>query len=209
MLATRRDGADSDRAQRFRRVGRDLVMSIQPKGSPMLRKKFLMQLPPLMKDLNEGMQLIGWPEPAQKEFFGKLLPGACRIAEGPAAVRARPQPDGQAARGRSSRCRCRAPSRLRARRAVPEVDAEVDRAALHARGGGSRSAWSTRAAVDWTEPVDLDIDIDLSAPTCSRPSRRAAESRAAARAGSRSAGARIGPTTDVGRAGRADAAGRS
>jgi hypothetical protein len=74
VLAVRRDGADSDRAKRYRRVGVDLVMSIQPKGSPMFRKKFLMQLPPLMKDLNEGMKLIGWPEPAQKEFFAKLLP---------------------------------------------------------------------------------------------------------------------------------------
>ena len=74
VQATRRDGADSDRALRFRRVGRDLVMSIQPKGSPMLRKRFLMQLPPLMKDLNEGMQLIGWPEAAQRALLSQLLP---------------------------------------------------------------------------------------------------------------------------------------
>jgi len=74
VLAVRRDGVDSDRAKRYRRVGVDLVMSIQPKGSPAFRKRFLMQLPPLMKDLNEGMKLIGWPEPAQKEFFAKLLP---------------------------------------------------------------------------------------------------------------------------------------
>ncbi|MCW5666002.1 MAG: DUF1631 family protein [Piscinibacter sp.] len=74
VLAVRRDGPASDRFQRFKRVARDLVMSVQPKGSPALRKKFLMQLPPLMKDLNEGMALIGWPEPAQKAFFGQLLP---------------------------------------------------------------------------------------------------------------------------------------
>ena len=82
MLAVRRDGADSDRAKRYRRVGTDLVMSIQPKGSPAFRKKFLMQLPPLMKDLNEGMKLIGWPEPAQKEFFGKLLPAHAESLKG-------------------------------------------------------------------------------------------------------------------------------
>ena len=82
VLATRHDGPDSDRAKRFRRVGRDLVMSIQPKGSPMFRKKFLMQLPPLMKDLNEGMQLIGWPEAAQREFFGKLLPAHAESLKG-------------------------------------------------------------------------------------------------------------------------------
>jgi hypothetical protein len=84
VLATRRDGADSDRAKRYRRVGTDLVMSIQPKGSPMFRKKFLMQLPPLMKDLNEGMRLIGWPEAAQKDFFGKLLPAHAESLKGQA-----------------------------------------------------------------------------------------------------------------------------
>jgi hypothetical protein len=73
-LATRREGGQSDTVQRLKRAGRDLVMSVQPKGSPALRKKFLMQLPPLMKDLNEGMKLVGWPESAQKDFFGKLLP---------------------------------------------------------------------------------------------------------------------------------------
>ena len=82
VLAVRRDGADSDRARRYRRVGTDLVMSVQPKGSPMFRKKFLMQLPPLMKDLNEGMKLIGWPEPAQKEFFSKLLPAHAESLKG-------------------------------------------------------------------------------------------------------------------------------
>ncbi|MEO8835459.1 MAG: DUF1631 family protein [Caldimonas sp.] len=82
VLAVRRDGADSDRAKRYRRVGTDLVMSIQPKGSPAFRKKFLMQLPPLMKDLNEGMKLIGWPELAQKEFFGKLLPAHAESLKG-------------------------------------------------------------------------------------------------------------------------------
>ena len=82
VLAASRDGADSDRAQRYRRVGRDLVMSVQPKGSPALRKKFLMQLPPLMKDLNEGLQLIGWSEAAQREFFGKLLPAHAESLKG-------------------------------------------------------------------------------------------------------------------------------
>ena len=82
VLAASRDGADSDRAKRYRRVGRDLVMSIMPKGTPALRKKFLMALPPLMKDLNEGMALIGWPEAAQREFFAKLLPAHAESLKG-------------------------------------------------------------------------------------------------------------------------------
>ena len=82
VLSSRRDGPDSDRAKRYRRVGVDLVMSVQPKGSPAFRKKFLMQLPPLMRDLNEGMKLIGWPAVAQKEFFGKLLPAHAESLKG-------------------------------------------------------------------------------------------------------------------------------
>ena len=82
VLAVSRDGTESDRAQRYRRVGRDLVMSVQPKGSPVLRKKFLMQLPPLMKDLYEGMKLLGWSEAAQKEFFSKLLPAHAESLKG-------------------------------------------------------------------------------------------------------------------------------
>ena len=82
VQAVRRDGADSDLAKRFRRAARDLVMSVQPKGSPMLRKKFLMQLPQLMKDLNTGMQLVGWPEAAQKEFFRQLLPAHAESLKG-------------------------------------------------------------------------------------------------------------------------------
>lgn len=83
VLAVRRDGPASDRYQRFKRVARDLVMSVQPKGSPALRKRFLLQLPPLMKDLNEGMALIGWPEAAQKSFFGQLLPAHAESLKAP------------------------------------------------------------------------------------------------------------------------------
>ncbi len=83
VLAVRREGTASDRYARFKRAGRDLVMSVQPKGSPMLRKKFLMQLPQLMKDLNEGMALIGWPEAAQKVFFAQLLPAHAESLKAP------------------------------------------------------------------------------------------------------------------------------
>lgn len=74
VLAFRRGGATDPLTQQMRRTGRDVIMSVQPKGSPTLRKKFLMQLPGLMKDLKEGMRLIGWPEAAHDAFFGDLLP---------------------------------------------------------------------------------------------------------------------------------------
>jgi hypothetical protein len=83
VSATRRDGPTSEVAQRFRVAGRQLVMSVQPKGSPVQRQKFLMQLPGLMKDLREGLDLIGWPAEAQKQFFAQLMPSHAQALKGP------------------------------------------------------------------------------------------------------------------------------
>ena len=84
MRAARLDGADGARVKRLRHAGRELFMSVQPKGSPEQRKTFLMQLPTLMKELNEGMDLIGWPESAKKSFFGLLLPAHAESLKGQA-----------------------------------------------------------------------------------------------------------------------------
>ena len=84
VQAARKQGDDGEPTKRYRNVGRDLVMSVQPKGSPGMRKRFLMQLPTLMRDLNEGLKLIGWPEGAQKEFFGQLLPAHAESLKLPA-----------------------------------------------------------------------------------------------------------------------------
>ena len=84
MRAARLDGGDSARVKRLRHAGRELIMSVQPKGSPEQRKAFLMQLPTLMKELNEGMDLIGWPESAKKTFFGLLLPAHAESLKGQA-----------------------------------------------------------------------------------------------------------------------------
>jgi uncharacterized membrane protein YgcG len=74
MRATLKYGAESEELKRLRLGGRELVLSVQPKGSPADRKAFLVRLPQLMRDLNEGIALIGWPLAAKKDFFAKLLP---------------------------------------------------------------------------------------------------------------------------------------
>jgi hypothetical protein len=84
VQATRTHGADGEPTKRYRHVGRDLVMSVQPKGSPAMRKRFLIQLPTLMRDLNEGLKLIGWPEPAKAEFLAQLLPAHADSLKSPA-----------------------------------------------------------------------------------------------------------------------------
>jgi hypothetical protein len=78
------DGVDGDRFRRLRTTGRDLSMSVQPKGTPEQRKVFLQRLPTLMRELNEGVDLIGMPEAARKAFFGALLPAHAASLKGEA-----------------------------------------------------------------------------------------------------------------------------
>jgi hypothetical protein len=158
VLAVSRDGPDSDRAKRYRRVGRDLVMSIMPKGSPMLRKKFLMALPPLMKDLNEGLALVGWPDAAQRDFFSKLLPAHADSLKGAPqseldhnlmvkqleAIFNTPVP------GRET---------LSSADPVPEIDADVI-ARRFSPAEAKSVGLVTESAVDWSGVVDIDIGAE-------------------------------------------------
>ena len=68
------DSSDEALPQRLRDAGRELVMSVQSKGTPAQRQVFLRKLPQLMKDLNLGLDRIGCPEAERHAFFGQLLP---------------------------------------------------------------------------------------------------------------------------------------
>lgn len=74
VMASARDGAQSALALRMKKAGHDLALSVQPKGLPQLRKAFLLKLPQLMKDLNEGLGMIQWADEAKQAFFSQLLP---------------------------------------------------------------------------------------------------------------------------------------
>jgi hypothetical protein len=74
VMVAAKHGADSTMAQRMKKAGHELALSVQPKGHPQLRKAFLLGLPQLMKDLNDGLAMIQWPEEAKEHFFGQLLP---------------------------------------------------------------------------------------------------------------------------------------
>lgn len=157
-LATRREGANSELVQRLKRAGRDLVMSVQPKGSPAMRKKFLMQLPPLMKDLNDGMKLVGWPEPAQKDFFSKLLPAHADSLKGTPLTELEYNLLAKQLEGVFNT-------------AVPEPDALLRDVPLSSTGGGAAVALEPQfsdteakqiglvdeSAVDWSGEVDIDV----------------------------------------------------
>lgn len=75
-------GHDSAMTRRMREVGRELAMSVQPKGLPAQRASFLQQLPQLMKDLNAGLDRIRCREAIRRDFFSKLLPAHAEALKG-------------------------------------------------------------------------------------------------------------------------------
>lgn len=161
VLAVTREGPDSDRAQRYRRVGRDLVMSIQPKGLPTLRKKFLMQLPALMKDLNEGMTLVGWPEAAQREFFAALLPSHAESLKAPPLSEL---DHNMLVKQLENIFNIPVPGTetLSPSDPVPEVDAELIAQRFSAEEARSVGLVN-ESSVDWSGTVDIDLGDDASA----------------------------------------------
>jgi hypothetical protein len=83
IVLASREGAP-ERALRLRTLGRTLVMSVQPKGGTAARADFLRELPNLMRTLNEGLDLIRWPDGPRKDFFGALLPAHAESLKGQA-----------------------------------------------------------------------------------------------------------------------------
>ncbi|MBI3367223.1 MAG: DUF1631 family protein, partial [Burkholderiales bacterium] len=77
-------GREHPQVKRMREVGRELVMSVQPKGAPAMRAAFLRTLPQLMKDLNAGMDRIRLGEEQRRDFFAQLLPAHAESLKAPA-----------------------------------------------------------------------------------------------------------------------------
>jgi hypothetical protein len=159
MKAATAHGGDPDKLKRLRIAGREVVMSVQPKGAPHDRKAFLQRLPQLMKDLNEGIALIGWPEAAKKDFFAKLLPAhAASLKSGETmrtldynllarqldAIMATPLPKPEdAVRGQS---------------AIPVLDDVVSDPFTAEEA--KRIGLVQESAIDWDGQVDIDLSAE-------------------------------------------------
>lgn len=159
MKATSLDGANSERVKRLRLAGRDLVMSVQPKGSPADRKAFLLRLPQLMKDLNEGIALIGWSQVAKKDFFDKLMPAHAQSLKGESlrtldhnllvkqldAILATPLPKPEDA--------------MRGGSAVPVLEDIVSGPGF-TPDEAARIGLVDESAIDWSGTVDIDLSAE-------------------------------------------------
>lgn len=165
VQSSRADGVEGEATKRYRQVGRDLVMSVQPKGSPAMRKRFLMQLPTLMRDLNAGLKLIGWPEAATKEFMAQLMPAHAESLKVPAMTeldynllsKQMESVFNSGVPGQGDTVH----SPATAANAAMPADVEQRFTAEEAK----RIGLIDEQAVDWDKPVDVDLSADApSAP---------------------------------------------
>ena len=159
MKGTALHGAESPAVARLRAAGRDLVMSVQPKGSPADRKGFLLRLPQLMRDLNEGLASIGWPDAAKKDFFDKLMPAHAQSLKGEPlrtldhnllvkqldAILAMPLP--------------RQEDTVRGTSAIPVLDDVVSGPGFTPEEA-ARIGLVEESAIDWNGEVDIDLSAE-------------------------------------------------
>ncbi len=150
---------DEERAKRLRHVGRELFMSVQPKTSPAQRKAFLADLPKLMKELGEGMDLIAWSEGSRRAFFGQLLPAH---AEALKAQALRPLDFNLLARQVDGALDKPLPSRADLKitpTALPVLNDEVVAPRFTAEEA-QRIGLVDEAAIDWNGQVDIDLGAE-------------------------------------------------
>ena len=154
------EGNDAALTQRLRDAGRELVLSVQPKGSPERRQHFLRKLPQLMKDLNMGLDRIACPEADRRQFFARLLPAHAESLKGQAQSTLEHnllsrQLDGALA------------TPVPSARDLPRLQAGPALQALQAAASQCRFTPAEAAAVGLLEDAAVDwsgaVDIDLAA----------------------------------------------
>ncbi len=155
LRAAENGGADGPLAQRLRRVGRELFLSVQAKATPAHRKAFLAELPKLMLDLTEGMNLIGWPEAQRRAFFGQLMPAHAEALRSPAG---RQLDINLLARQVEGALERPAPSRadLKTAPALPVLTEELLPPRFSA-DEAQRIGLVEEAAIDWGGKVDIPL----------------------------------------------------
>ena len=142
-----------------RRQGRDLAVSVLPKGGSAARKDFLTQLPLLVRGVNLGLDNIGSPEALRKQLFADLLPVHAEALKTPALsvldhnllVRRIEAAFGLAV-----------PDEAEALRATMALDIDLEQ--IFAPDEAHQVGLVAEAEVAWTGQVDIDLSAEAAVP---------------------------------------------
>ena len=160
LRAAEHDGAEGALVQRLRSAGRELYLSVQPKPTPALRKAFLAQLPKLMQELTEGMNLVAWPEADRRRFFGLLMPAHAEALKNTGGSQLEIN---LMARQVEGALRKPPPTRDELRSAHLPVLTEEVAAVPFSAEEAQRVGLVQETAVDWNGEVDIDLGAQADA----------------------------------------------
>jgi len=142
-----------------RRQGRDLAVSVLPKGGSPARKDFLSQLPVLVRGINLGLDSVGSPEAIRKQLFADLLPVHAESLKTPGLS---PLDHNLLVKRIEAAFGLAVPSEVEALRATAALDIDLEQ--VFAPEEASQVGLVAEAQVAWNGQVDIDLGAEPEAP---------------------------------------------
>jgi len=137
----------------MRRLGKDLALSVLPKGGSPARREFLTQLPILVRGVNQGMDLVGSPESVRKQLFADLLPVHAESLKTPALS---PLDPNLLVKRIEAAFGLAVPDEATAQRATASLDIDLEQ--VFAPAEAKDIGLMAEAQVAWSGEVDIDIE---------------------------------------------------
>ncbi|MBB5204544.1 hypothetical protein HNQ51_001858 [Inhella inkyongensis] len=142
-----------------RRQGRDLAVSVLPKGGSAARKDFLTQLPLLVRGVNLGLDNVGTPEALRKQLFADLLPVHAEALKTPALS---VLDQNLLIKRIEAAFGLAVPDEAEALRATISLDIDLEQ--VFAPDEAHQVGLVAEAEVAWTGEVDIDLSAEAAAP---------------------------------------------
>ncbi|MFO1250326.1 MAG: DUF1631 family protein [Inhella sp.] len=142
-----------------RRQGRDLAVSVLPKGGSPARKDFLAQLPLLVRGINLGLDTVGSPEAVRKQLFADLLPVHAESLKTPSLS---PLDHNLLVKRIEAAFGLAVPGEVEALRATASLDIDLEQ--VFAPEEASQVGLVAEAQVAWNGQVDIDLGAEPEAP---------------------------------------------
>ncbi|MBH9577542.1 DUF1631 family protein [Inhella proteolytica] len=142
-----------------RRQGRDLAVSVLPKGGSPARKDFLAQLPLLVRGVNLGLDTVGSPEAIRKQLFADLLPVHAESLKTPSLS---PLDHNLLVKRIEAAFGLAVPGEAEALRATAALDIDLEQ--VFAPEEASQVGLVAEAQVAWNGQVDIDLGAEPEAP---------------------------------------------
>jgi len=142
-----------------RRQGKDLAISVLPKGGSPARRDFLSQLPLLVRGINLGLDSVNSPDTVRKALFADLLPIHAESLKTPALS---PLDHNMLVKRIEAAFGLAVPDEAESLRATASLDIDLEQ--VFAPGEASQVGLVAESQVAWNGEVDIDLGAGMEAP---------------------------------------------